>query len=364
MEIFGIKTIQNGIGLFCTKMTVSQLAQIGEVDFADPATGKKGYQRKPDEKRFYELAKFLTGKDSKNKGGVILPPAIIASYRGELAHKESKNGFCEITIPDGEKLWIIDGQHRFGGLMVAAGLYNYKSTGRKMDSFKEHHAKFLSFEVPVIVIESKDVNVEAYQFSVINSEAKKVDKYLATAGILKGGGPVPTSQNAWESRALVVCERLRLDPNSPLRGKIKHPNDKGRFWCTAKGMMNALKFPLNSGTYAAAWGNGESERICRMFIDYWNAWKKVAPFCFEHHKEYALFKSSGITAFNYILNAIAKKTEEEFPSEQDFVKAFEKLGVYKSKEYWHINTADGINLSRGYGQIIDEANNICTAILK
>lgn len=364
MDIFGIKTLQNGIGLFCTKMTVSQLAQVGQVDFADPATGKKGYQRKPDEKRFFELAKFLTSKDPKNKGSVILPPAIIASYRGALDYKEGKNGFCEITVPDGEKIWIIDGQHRFGGLMVAAGLYSSKGTGKKMDALKEHHAKFQSFEIPVIIIESKDVNVEAYQFSVINSEAKKVDKYLATAGILKGGGPIPTSQNAWEGRAHVVCERLRLDPASPLQGKIKHPNDKGRFWCTAKGMMNALKFPLNSGTYAGAWENGQSEEICQMFINYWNAWKKVAPFCFENHKEYALFKSSGITAFNYILNTIAKKTKEEFPSEQDFVKALNALGRYKSREYWHVNTADGINLSRGYGQIIDEANNICTAILK
>ena len=31
MDIYGIKTLQNGIGLFCTKMTVSQLAQIGVV---------------------------------------------------------------------------------------------------------------------------------------------------------------------------------------------------------------------------------------------------------------------------------------------------------------------------------------------
>ena len=65
------------------------------------------------------------------------------------------------------------------------------------------------------------MNVEAYQFSVINSEAKKVDKYLATAGILKGGGPIPTSQNAWEGRAHVVCERLRLDPTSPLKIDFK-----------------------------------------------------------------------------------------------------------------------------------------------
>ena len=364
MDIFGIKTLQNGIGLFCTKMTVSQLAQIGQVDFADPATGKLGYQRKPDEKRFFELAKFLTTKDAKTSGNAILPPAIIASYRGALEYTEAKNGFCEITVPPGEKLWIIDGQHRFGGLMVAAGLYSSKSTGKKVDAFKAHHAKFQSFEVPVIIIESRDVDVEAYQFSVINSEAKKVDKYLATGGVLKGGGPIPTSQNAWEARAFVACERLRLDASSPISGKIKHPNDKGRFWCTAKGMMNALKFPLNSGEYAAEWDNGHSEKVCRMLIDYWNAWEKVAPFCFSSHKEYALFKSSGITAFNYCLNAVAQKAGKKFPNEDEFIEVLSKLGRFKSKEYWHVNTSDGINLCRGYGQIIDEANKICAFILK
>ena len=364
MDIFGIKTLQNGIGLFCTKMTVSQLAQVGEVDFADPATGKLGYQRKPDEKRFFELAKFLTNKDEKTKSNAILPPAIIASYRGALEYKEGKHGFCEITVPEGEKLWIIDGQHRFGGLMIAAGLYASKGTAKKVESFKPYHAKFLHFEVPVVIIESKDVDVEAYQFSVINSEAQKVNKYLATGGVLKGGGPIPTSQNAWEGRAYVACERLRLDPSSPLRGKIKHPNDKGSFWCTAKGMMNALKFPLNSGTYAAQWDNGNSDRICRMLIDYWNAWEKVAPFCYKNHKEYALFKSSGITAFNYCLNAAAQKAGKMYPSESEFVKVLSNLGRHKSKEYWHVNTADGINLCRGYGQIITEANKICAAILK
>jgi hypothetical protein len=61
---------------------------------------------------------------------------------------------------------------------------------------------------------------------------------------------------------------------------------------------------------------------------------------------------------------VAQKAGEKFPNEKDFVEILSKLGPYKSKEYWHVNTSEGINLCRGYGQIIDEANKICAFILK
>jgi DGQHR domain-containing protein len=363
MHIYGIKSLQNGIGIFSVKMSVLQLHQACEVDYADPENSKIGYQRKPDERRFFDLANFLTVRDPKTNQNAILPPAIIASYRGSLKYTENENGFCTIDIPAGEKLWIIDGQHRFGGLLIAAGLYKAKQTGKKIDSFKPYHEKFRKFEIPVIIIESKDVNIEAYQFSIINSQAKKVDKYLATSGILKGGGPVPTNQNAWEARAVTVCQYLRSDPQSPLFGKIKHPNSKGRFWCTAKGMMNSLKFPLNTATYATEWENGNSEKICKMFLDYWRAWQVVAPFCFEKDKDFALFKASGLTAFNYCLPTIRDKIGKKFPSQLEFENILKKLGKYKSEEYWHINSSYGINRAVGLGQITDESNIICRFII-
>ena len=346
MKIDAIRSEQNGHNIFSAKMTVAELAQVAEVDFADPGINRTGYQRKPNEKRYDQIASYMIGKKA------IMPPPIIMSYRGKLSTKSLRGGFVEIEIPADEKLWVIDGQHRLGGLKLLAGLQPTMGTGKISKRFQKYNADYQEFEMPVVIIECSTVAVEASQFSIINSEAQKVDKFLANLAILTGAGEMPTGEKAWVPRAADVVHYLNTSADSVLLGKIKHTNaPKGAYNCSAKGLMMLMKPIMNDGIYGGAWerGGSDRDRLYRMLTDYWAAWFEVIPFCFEKPKDHALFKNSGLTAVNVCLITMIRRIGTEYPSKQQFVSIISKLGEYIEEEFWHKNGRHPANLCRCVG---------------
>jgi len=342
------KCHQNDNAVYTGKMSVAELIKVSDVDYADADEGRSGYQRKPNEKRFHEIANYMKYDKS------MLPPAIIMSYRGTLKTTNKNGDIMDIEVPSGEKLWVIDGQHRLGGLKLLATEESYDC------------AHYKNFQMPVVIIECPSINVEAYQFSIINSEAKKVSKYLANEGILKGGGKGLTGKKSWLSRAVATTDYLYKSPNSLMYQRIKHPNSPrgGDYFCSALGMMNSLDTLLNDATYASLWENKNEEKIMKMVSDYWAAWREVVPFCFDDHKEYALFKNSGLISVNFCLNPIIAKIGSRYPTQEEFEKVIKKLGRYITKEYWTVTSTDGMINNLGKGQIIEEARKISNKILE
>lgn len=365
IRIQAIKSYQNGNGVYSAKMSVRALDRVADVDAYDPESGNEsGYQRKPNEKRYFEIADYMAYEKA------MMPPAIVLSYRSDShpLRQVSKDGdFVTLEIPEGEKLWVIDGQHRLGGLRLIAGLIK-DAEGEPL--FANPKEEYQDFEMPVVIIESPDIHVEAYQFAKINSEAKKVNKYLANESILRGGGKRPEGKQAWVTRAVDITKFMNESPHSPLRGHLKHPNSPrgGEFYCSMLGFMNSLDKLLNDGTYAALYETaGEDEKIKRMLADYWSAWKEVMPFAFNDHKQYALFKNSGLIAANYclttILGEIKNKDEGYYAGKAAFVAILRKLGAYVSPEYWDVNNEEGMISNLGKAQIINETLRINSAIL-
>lgn len=346
MKVDAIRSEQNGHSIFSAKMTVAELAQVAEVDFADPGVNRTGYQRKPNEKRYDQIASYMIGKKA------IMPPPIIMSFRGKLTTKPLKGGFVEIEVPDEEKLWVIDGQHRLGGLKLLAGIQPTQGTGRVSKKFQKFNSAYQEFEMPVVIIECSSVAVEAAQFATINSEAKKVDKYLANVAILKGGGDMPTGERAWEPRAADAVHHLNTSEDSVLLGKIKHTNaPKGTYHCSAKGLMMLMKPIMNDGIYGGAWEKGGTSRdkLYKMLTDYWAAWHEVIGFCFDDPKNHALFKNSGLTAVNVCLVTMIRRIGAEYPSKQQFVSVMSRLGEYIEEDFWHKNGRHPANLCRCVG---------------
>ena len=359
MKIDAIRSEQNGHNIFSAKMTVAELTQVTAVDVADPTIKQKGYPRKGSEKRFDQIAAYLIGKHA------IMPPPIIMSYRGTLSQKHLKGGFVELEIPAGDKLWVIDGQHRLGGLKLLAGLNDIQGTSIPSKKYIKYHGAFSDYEMPVVIIECANRAIEAAQFATINGKAKKVDIFLATSAMNQGGGAAPTGEDAWRARAADAVHFLNTSPNSKLYGKIKHPTArKGEFYCTAKGMMNMMKPIMNDGIYAALWGKGqvEKDKVCRMLEDYWAAWYSVVDSCFIDPKNHALFKNSGLMAVHICLLTMIRRIGSDFPTEQQFRSLIRQLGTYADADYWHKNAPEGINRCIGESQIKRGADKIVAKI--
>jgi len=361
--IKAIKANQNGNGIYTAKMTVRDLDRVTQVDYADPDTGLEGYQRKPNESRYFHIADYMTYDKA------MMPPAIVLSYRtdndqNKLKVTEESGDFVTLKIPQEDKLWVIDGQHRLGGLRLIAGLILDNEGESK---FPNPKLEYQDFEMPVVIIESPNIQVEAYQFAKINSEAKKVNKYLANESILRGGGKKVEGKQAWVTRAVDLTKFMNDNAHSPLKGHLKHPNSPrgGDYYCSMLGFMNSLdKLLTPHGTYAALYEKGEDEQIKRMLADYWAAWREVMPEGFSKHKEYALFKNSGMYAVNYCLLTIIDQLGQRYPKKEDFIKILRKLGEYVSPSYWDTNNENGMISKLGKAQIMTETTRINGAILK
>jgi len=353
MKIDSIKSKQREFDIFSANISVNDLVRITAVDCADPTNKQKGYQRRGKAKRFDQIAKYLTGKNA------FMPTPIVLSYRGNLIKNKIKGGIIELEIPDDEKLWVIDGQHRLGGLKLLSGLDQSEGIQSTSKKYKLYNDDFRSFEMPVVIIECSSRSVEAAIFAIINGKAEKVDIFLATLAANQGGGEKPTGEDAWKSRAANAVQHLNNSKTSVLLGKIKHPTmSKGHFVCSAKGFMNQLEPFMNDGMIAALWNNGYQEEIYKMLENYWLAWSKIIPFCFQDPKNYALFKNSGLRALSASLIMMIRKIGTDFPNEKQFISIISKLNKFTTELYWHKNGPDGINRCVGLGPINREIKKI------
>jgi hypothetical protein len=82
------------------------------VDIWNPksVTGRRGYQRKPEENRVKSIAKYFERRNA------IMPVAGLLNVR-ERGRLKFRNG--RLTIPDGVDVWVVDMQHRLKGIVRA-----------------------------------------------------------------------------------------------------------------------------------------------------------------------------------------------------------------------------------------------------
>jgi hypothetical protein len=73
--------------------------------------------------------------------------------------------------------------------------------------------------------------------------------------------------------------------------------------------------------------------------------------------------SRRLIAINYCMIPIVERIGERYPSKDAFVKVIRKLGTYVSREYWHVNSPEGMNRRLGKGPILQEAGSIANKIL-
>lgn len=127
------------------KKTVDWMTQHTSVNVFNPLTFE-GYQRSIDDKHCDNIVKYL-------KKGFYLPTPVICASREEYS--------------DNCNLFIVDGQHR------VEALKRIKSTD------PVRYAEIKDYELPIIVLEKAEMEVEIDTFITINKTSKKVDTSLA-----------------------------------------------------------------------------------------------------------------------------------------------------------------------------------------
>ena len=133
------------VGLVITKKTVDWLVHNTEVRVFNPITFT-GYQRQINEKHCEKIVDFL-------RQDFFLPTAIICAVSEKYA--------------EDKRLRVVDGQHRIHAFRIL------------QNKFLARYNEIKDYEIPVIVMEEADENLEIDTFITINKTSKKVDTSLA-----------------------------------------------------------------------------------------------------------------------------------------------------------------------------------------
>jgi DGQHR domain-containing protein len=262
------------------------------VDIWNPksVTGRRGYQRKPEENRIKSIAKYFERRNA------IMPVAGLLNVRekGRLKFRDGK-----LTIPDGVDVWVVDMQHRLKGLVRAK---------------EEGTLRGDSFRFPVVITEGLGQVDEAVQFYVINTKAKKMDVALTRRLLIENNKVKDIADvKPWEISAVrITIELNKFVAGNPWYGTIRQPNEErlDQHIATEKSFVSSLRQLLIGGKYKQA------RKAAKKLASYWSAIRENVPEPFDDPKRYLLQKTPGMFAFNFFIGPAILSNS----SERRFVK--------------------------------------------
>ena len=262
---------------------------------------REGYQRPPKESRF-----------GAGKGSIVrylldemgaFPTSVLVNVRGSVKftvkNRISNNiEFGELAIPDNEKLWIIDGQHRLEALKRAMA----------------KKAEFGDYPLPISILNCSDKFSEMLHFYVVNSRQRKIPTDLVYKHLQVMVNRIVLSGKQWlkeiivgpaqerQAMAAYIVDYLESNKESPFYGKIRFTGEtrEPHHLLTDYTLTYWIAKILTEKAYA---GMGY-ERVAEMLVDYWTAIKELYLDCFENANEYTLLKTTGVASFTYLFPTI------------------------------------------------------------
>jgi DGQHR domain-containing protein len=339
---------QDARSLYVGSMRAEDIIRMGRVAEWTEENIEEGYQRAPERSRIRKLANFL-----KTESVPMLPTSILLSHRGEpLKRKELSDGMAEVTFPEDEVLWIVDGQHRVKALEVAI----------KEDGLE----RFKSFQLPVVIVEFPDIEEEAHQFQIINENMKKVNTQLArrllALRLAKGDDStrraIRQTRRLWEAETVEVIRALQADEGSAWSGRIQPPNTRK----SADHIVRELSFstslkPILTDEVCTDLG---TERISQFLVNYWEAWRQLLPEAFESPSEYVIQKTPGVFSLHavarYLLKVFVFRRMTE-PTVDDIKVVLGDAGDAATASFWESGNAQGAAMAgsmAGFKILADE----------
>jgi len=300
---------QNRVILYTGKLSATDVVRLYGISRFHPETGN-GYQRELNERRAQEIEKYLLTCP------VAILPGLLVSLREEAkflpfsAPFEANIGFGVLEVPLRKgSIWVVDGQHRIGGL------------DRAILSFMEDgNGNLSNYEVPVTFIDAiaasrqyprssrKRVtpeDVERLVFFLVNRTQKAIspslkdalEYYIWRTGI--HGLPV-IGKERWRPEATSIAFELSSTPGSPFYQKISFVGDSGDGKpVRLHSFVSSLRPVFSSRDFCELSHADKSN----LLTSYWNQVRRLERRAFEDktYSRYLLLKAVGIHALNWLL---------------------------------------------------------------
>ena len=199
---------------YVTSIQAIELIERCAIDRWTPGN-TRGYQRLPQKNRFKTRPGTIVRYLTKDLG--CFPTSILVNVRGNLTYTMERDlGWSSIghlEIDDGEKLWLLDGQHRVEALRQA----------------KEDNIEFEKYPVVVSILNLPNRFDELMHFYLVNRRQRKVPIDLVNKHLqqmLRERGETWLQEfegkaGLYRGKAAEIVDLLNKDPRSTWKGRIR-----------------------------------------------------------------------------------------------------------------------------------------------
>lgn len=352
--LYGFVGNQRGRKVITGVINTDDLIRLHEIDVWTPGKPieQQGSQRHPIQSHFRKIGRKM------KEGKTWLPTSVTLSANLGSGDEATRNSIriedtdipnlVKIIIPKGNKVRVVDGQHRIRGLEYAiTDLKQYDLT---------------NFQLPFVLLITKDRIDEIKTFYEINSTPKRVATDLAMQllnDMNENNAVKLTKTEQWKLVALNVARALNEKPNSVWYNNISVGQVKNGEIASSTSFVASMRPFLEISFIKKIWeGNNEQiagEKIADLVNAYWNGLKLVMPEAFpesvEEKGKWVIQKTPGFFAWHMVsplvIDEYMLKREKikEFTPEAiaKFIKTFADYGVEEYEIFWKAsNRNEGI----------------------
>ena len=330
MKIKAIKIRQGKQDFYVVGMKAKELLDVVQVD-KFLSEHPDGYQRTLSETRANAFGRFL------NSGGAS-PSSILVNVRDADIIEEENN---YISIPDNAPLWVVDGQHRVGGLQFAV----------------EKDPSHYDLEFPVIIMNEPSNYLEAKEFVTINKTQKGVRTDLAERFLMRAvkeegreklfelreSGVMQTilKNVEWVPKAIEIVDILNNDKESLWYGRIRLPNaDTAGTIVSQKSFTDSLQ-PILKETF---FSGKQPPQIASALRNYWKAISELCSDAIQNPKEHVIQKTTGVFVLHKIFPRVTEICRDEKGNKiltKERIKSVLHEMPFMDSEYWGTNGTAG-----------------------
>jgi DGQHR domain-containing protein len=344
------------VELYVSALPAAAILGRFDVDVYDPGKRPEGYQRRPIEYRFHDIARYVREQEG------LLPTAILVNLRDSARFEPYRAGGNTglLKIPEEARLWVVDGQHRVYGLREA------EEKLKSSDPDAE-----LEYDVPVVFTVGLSKLQEMRLFHIVNSKAKSVPTDLAAQLLFRavhaeGKKFVHSGKGTEKDFRKAVGTRVAYHLNGttgPWQGKIRLPNEpsnRKKKPLQVNAIASSLE-PALRDNYIRTIYEPETDKdwptLCGLVYTYWVALSELMPPAFTDIENHSIQRTAGTYAFHMILPDVLYRCREKGDfSVKGFKNVLSSLGQWVRAETWHVETGEPITRSTGMSSIRELAD--------